>query len=67
MPKTASSDESQATYTDEYYENLASQEQVYLDEVEARLIEVLVAALPVPDPENTSDSATVRDGAERRR
>jgi len=57
MSKAATSDESQATYTDEYYEKLASQEQVYLDEVEARLIEALVSALPVLDSENIPEAS----------
>ncbi len=44
MSGTTDYDENTQTETDEYYEQLASQEQTYLDEVEARLIEGLISA-----------------------
>ena len=44
MSVTKNSNENTQAQTDEYYEQLASQEQTYLDEVEARLIEGLTSA-----------------------
>ena len=38
-----SNDDTTTTQTEAYYEDLASQEQVYLDEVEAHLIEDLTS------------------------
>ncbi|QOY86410.1 hypothetical protein [Paludibaculum fermentans] len=43
MPATENIDEFTQFQTDEYSEQLASQEQTYLDEVEARLIEGLTS------------------------
>jgi len=43
MSGTTDHDENMQTKTDEYYEQLASQEQTYLDEVESRLIEGLIS------------------------
>jgi hypothetical protein len=43
MSITKGRDENTQAETDEYYEQLASQEQAYLDEVEARLIERLTS------------------------
>jgi hypothetical protein len=44
MSVTKDHDENTQAQLDEYYEQLASQEQTYLDEVEARLIEGLISA-----------------------
>jgi hypothetical protein len=44
MAATNGSDKDMQTQTDEYYEEIASQEQAYLDEVEARLIDGLTSA-----------------------
>jgi hypothetical protein len=43
MSVTKDSGENTQAQTDEYYEQLASQEQTYLDQVEARLIEGLTS------------------------
>ncbi len=43
MPATTDLDDYTQFQTDEYSEQLASQEQTYLDEVEARLIEGLTS------------------------
>jgi hypothetical protein len=48
VPIPTGPDDKQAE-TDAYYEKLASQEQIYLDEVEARLIESLTTTETSPE------------------
>ena len=54
-------DENVATYTEDYYEELASQEQVYLDAVEENLRVLLTSdhSYPPPDASNRFCEADV--------
>ena len=47
-PINKSKDESLPTHTEAYYEELASQEEIYLEEVEENLRKILTSDKPSP-------------------